>query len=239
MAVVAVEHERADLQRGGEHRGRRHRRDRPEPLVEVVGHEQRRVAERLRARGRCRPTCVPRAARGPRPRTGTGAHSCARPPSVRDRADALARRVLHRHVLDAGDEVRPQRLALRRCVRSSACASPSPRAARRSPCGRGSCRGSGAVRRRRSRRARSGCAGCRTRTGGRRRPRRGSRRCTTSQILSPSFSCWPRRTVSFVTLRRKYMTGDAQRTISSVADCAQRRVVRRATGTARGSRRTP
>ena len=47
MAVVAVEHERADLQRGGEHRGGGHRRDRPEPLVEVVGHEERRVPERL------------------------------------------------------------------------------------------------------------------------------------------------------------------------------------------------
>ena len=47
MAVVAVEHERADLQRGGQHRGGGHRRDRPEPLVEVIGHEQRRVPERL------------------------------------------------------------------------------------------------------------------------------------------------------------------------------------------------
>ncbi len=47
MAVVAVEHERADLQRGGEHCRRSHRRDRPEALVEVIGHEQRRVAEAL------------------------------------------------------------------------------------------------------------------------------------------------------------------------------------------------
>ena len=38
--------------------------------------------------------------------------------------------------------------------------------------------------------------------------------------LSPSLICWPRSSVSRVTLRRKYMTGDAHRTISSVADGA-------------------
>ncbi len=38
--------------------------------------------------------------------------------------------------------------------------------------------------------------------------------------LSPASSFWPPSSVSLVTLRRKYMTGDAQRTISSVADCA-------------------
>ena len=36
--------------------------------------------------------------------------------------------------------------------------------------------------------------------------------------LSPALSFWPPSSVSFVTLRRKYMTGDAQRRISSVAD---------------------
>ena len=47
MAEVAVEHERADAQRRGDRRGRRHRRDRAEALVEVVGYEERRVAERF------------------------------------------------------------------------------------------------------------------------------------------------------------------------------------------------
>ena len=55
MAVVAVEDERADLQRGGEHRGRGHRRDRAEPLVEVIGNEQRRVAERFELADGVRP----------------------------------------------------------------------------------------------------------------------------------------------------------------------------------------
>ena len=43
--------------------------------------------------------------------------------------------------------------------------------------------------------------------------------------LSPALIACPRISVSLVTLRRKYMTGDAQRTISSVASCARRRVV--------------
>src|SRR5205085_4766655 len=38
---------RSDLQRRGARGRRGHRRDRSEPLVEVVGDEQRRVAERL------------------------------------------------------------------------------------------------------------------------------------------------------------------------------------------------
>ena len=69
---------------------------------------------------------------------------------------ALALRELHGHVLDAADEVGAQRLHVAGELDASGCGGPSPRTARRSPCGRGWRRGRSAGRRRRRRRARSG-----------------------------------------------------------------------------------
>ena len=58
MAEVAVEHERPDVERRGDGGRGRHRGDRSEALVEVIGHEHRRVAERLELADRVGPRPV-------------------------------------------------------------------------------------------------------------------------------------------------------------------------------------
>ena len=88
--------------------------------------------------------------------------------------------------------------------------------------GRGWRRGRSAGRRRRTRRARSASRSMSKRCGSSKTSSSRLAEMYQSTTLSPSWICLPPSSMSAVAVRRKYITGDAQRSISSTAPVEQR-----------------